>query len=387
MSWSVDTGTEIVKRLISWRRLWALCGKETRQIFRDPSSNLLAFILPVVMLLIFGYGIDLDATKVNVGLLIEDSSAEGQNLASSFAGTAFFDITASHSRSELFPALTDGRLRGIIVIPSNFADTVHRGESEAAVQVIADGSEPQTASFVENYARGVWQDWIAQRSRSNGESATAAVSIETRVWFNPSAQSRNYLIPGSITLIMTVVGALMTSLVVAREWERGTMEALLASPITRGEFILSKLLPYYALGMVSLFICVAVGVFILRVPFRGSLWVLWIVASFFLAATLGTGLLMSTTTRNQFDAAQAALNAAFLPAMMLSGFIYEIGSMPAPIRVVTRLLPARYFVTAMQTLFQAGDLWSVIGPSILFLFLASVYFLGLTVRKTRRRLE
>jgi ABC-2 type transport system permease protein len=180
---------------------------------------------------------------------------------------------------------------------------------------------------------------------------------------------------------------LLTSLVIAREWERGTMEVLLASPITRTEFLLSKLLPYYGLGMASLLICVLVSVVWLRVPFRGSVLMLWAIGSLFLGSALGLGLLLSSATRNQFNAAQAALNAAFLPALILSGFIYEIRSMPLVIRAVTYLIPARYFVTAMQTLFQAGNVWSVLLPSMGFLALACVFFIGLTALKTRRRLD
>jgi len=186
---------------------------------------------------------------------------------------------------------------------------------------------------------------------------------------------------------MTVIGALLTSLVVAREWERGTMEALLASPVTRTELLLSKLLPYYALGIISLFLCVGVAVFIMHVPFRGSLLALWGIGSLFLTSSLGVGLLMSTLLRNQFNAAQAALNTAFLPAMMLSGFLFEIRSMPAVIRAITYLMPARYFVTAMQTLFQAGNVWPILLSSGVYLALASIFFIGLTALKTRRRLE
>ena len=186
---------------------------------------------------------------------------------------------------------------------------------------------------------------------------------------------------------MTVIGALLTSLVVAREWERGTMEALLASPVTKSELLLSKLIPYYALGMVSLIICVLVAVFLLHVPFRGSVWVLLLGGSLFMGSSLGLGLLLSTATRNQFNAAMAALNAGFLPALILSGFIYEIRSMPPPIRALTQLVPARYFVTMMQTLFQAGNIWAVLWPSMLFMGLAAIFFLGLTALKTRRRLE
>jgi ABC-2 type transport system permease protein len=246
----------------------------------------------------------------------------------------------------------------------------------------ANGAAPVPAATLEPR--------FSSNAAAPGTPASAgspAVTLEPRFWFNPSAESRNYLIPGSITVIMTVIGALLTSLVVAREWERGTMEALLASPVTRAELLLSKLLPYYALGIIALFICVGVSVFLVGVPFRGSALVLWLAGSLFLGSALGLGLLLSTVTRNQFNAAQAALNAAFLPAVILSGFIYEIRSMPPLIRAITYLVPARYFVTAMQTLFQAGNVWVVLLKSMLFLAIASAFFIGLTALKTRKRLE
>ena len=226
-----------------------------------------------------------------------------------------------------------------------------------------------------------------QRYEDRGQELKLEVTFEPRYWFNPSAQSRNFIIPGSITVVMTVIGALLTSLVVAREWERGTMEALLASPVTRVELLLSKILPYYGLGMVSLLICVAVAHWILKVPFRGTLAGIWVTASFFLLSVLGIGLAISSGMRNQFNAAQAALNAAFLPAVMLSGFIYEISSMPPVLRAVTHIIPARYFVSSMQTIFQAGTLWRLLAPDILMLMGTTVVFLGLTAKLTRRRLE
>lgn len=186
---------------------------------------------------------------------------------------------------------------------------------------------------------------------------------------------------------MTVLGALLTSLVVAREWERGTMEALLATSITRSEFLISKVLPYYALGILSELICITVAVFLLKVPFRGSIMMTLLVTTFFLLSALGLGLLLSTATRNQFDAAQGALNAAFLPSMMLSGFIFEISSMPLPVRLVTYLIPARYFVNAMQTLFQAGDVPQLLWRDIGCLIAASIFFLGVTAKLTKRRLD
>ena len=372
---------------VSIRRLRALCRKETWQILRDPSSNLIAFVLPVVMLFIFGYGINLDSSAVNLGLVLEDKSPEARHFADSLYGSPYLNVVTSQTRAEMEQALTAGRVRGFVVVPVDFAEKLKRPSDTAPLLVVADGSEPNTASFVQNYVSGAWSGWLQQRASERGEPPPPSISLEPRFWFNPGAESRNYLIPGSITIIMTVIGALLTSLVVAREWERGTMEALLASPVTRTELLLSKLLPYYALGIVSLFLCVGVAVFIMQVPFRGSLLALWGIGSLFLASSLGLGLLLSTVLRNQFDAAQAALNAAFLPAMMLSGFLFEIRSMPVFIQGITYLIPARYFVTAMQTLFQAGNVSPILLDSGMFLVAAGSFFIGLTALKTRRRLE
>ncbi|MDO9104185.1 MAG: ABC transporter permease [Methylovulum sp.] len=372
---------------ISFRRLSALCRKETLQILRDPSSNIIAFVLPVLLLFIFGYGINFDSKAVHIGLVLEDTSPEARRFANNLYGSPYFQVTTGLTRTELEHAMSAGQVRGFVVVPTDFAEKLKRPMDSAPLQVITDGAEPNTATFVQNYVRGIWNGWLLQRAAERGEMPTAEIGIESRFWYNASAESRNYLIPGSITIIMTVIGTLLTSLVVAREWERGTMEALLASPVTRTELLLSKLLPYYALGIVSLFLCVGVSVFILKVPFRGSLLVLWGIGSLFLASSLGMGLLLSTVLRNQFNAAQAALNAAFLPALMLSGFVYEIRSMPPLIQATTYLIPARYFVTAMQTLFQAGNVWPLLLSSGLFLLLASVFFIGLTALKTRRRLE
>jgi ABC-2 type transport system permease protein len=392
----------------SLRRLRALCKKETLQILRDPSSNIIAFVLPIVMLMIFGYGISLDTPGLRVGLVLEDSSPEARLFAASLFGSPYLRVQTARSRAELAQALVRGRVRGFVIVPPDFSQKLSQPSDTVPLLIVTDGAEPNTANFVENYIRMAWEGWLEQRAAERGlsldggaDSSPASperglqpaagpaptVTLEPRFWFNPSAESRNYLIPGSITVIMTVIGALLTSLVVAREWERGTMEALLASPVTRLELLLSKFLPYYALGIISLFICVAVSVFLLGVPFRGSVLVLWLVGSLFLGSALGLGLLLSTVTRNQFNAAQAALNAAFLPAVILSGFIYEIRSMPALIRAITYLVPARYFVTAMQTLFQAGDVWVVLLKSMLFLAAASAFFIGLTALKTRKRLE
>jgi ABC-2 type transport system permease protein len=372
---------------LSFRRLRALCWKETLQIFRDPSSNLIAFVLPLLLIFVFGFGINLDTPTLHVGLLKEGTGKDADGLAAALEGTPSMHVRRYESREAMERDIVDSRIRGFMIIPADFSRRMNQPGETAPVQVVADGSEPNTAQFVSNYFEAIWQHWLLQRAEDRGEEMKREVSLEPRYWYNPSAKSRNFLIPGSITVIMTVIGALLTSLVVAREWERGTMEALLASPVTRAELLLSKILPYYALGMISLVMCVAAARWLMGVPFRGSILALGIVGSFFLLSVLGIGLAISTATRNQFNAAQAALNAAFLPAMMLSGFIYEISSMPTFLRGVTHLIPARYFVSAIQTIFQVGTPWKVLLPDILMLMASSALFIGLTARLTRRRME
>jgi ABC-2 type transport system permease protein len=372
---------------LSGRRLRALCWKETLQIFRDPSSILIAFFMPVLLLFIFGYGINLDFSRLRIGLRMEDGGADATAFAAALKGSPWLEVHAYDSRAAMERALVDSQVRGFVVIPQDFSRKMKQPGATAPVQLVADGTEPNIAQFVRSTVNGVWQQWQMQRAEDRGEELRREVSLEPRVWFNPSAESRNFIIPGSITVIMTVIGALLTSLVVAREWERGTMEALLASPVTRTELLLSKILPYYGLGMISLLLCVAVAHWVLRVPFHGTISALWVVGSLFLLSVLGIGLAISTGMRNQFNAAQAALNAAFLPAVMLSGFIYEISSMPVFLRGVTHIIPARYFVSSMQTIFQAGALWQLLLPDILMLAGTTVVFIGLTAKLTKRRME
>jgi ABC-2 type transport system permease protein len=372
---------------VSPRRLKALCVKEVLQMFRDPSCMLIAFVMPVLMLFIFGYGINLDSSRLRVGWHAEDAGDDARSLAAALRGSAWLDVHDYPSRRSLEEALIRSEIRGYVLVQQDFSRHLRQPGHTAPIQVVTDGSEPNIAQFVKSTVRGVWQSWQLQRAEDHGNEMKREIVMEPRYWFNPAAQSRNFIIPGSITVIMTVIGAMLTSLVVAREWERGTMEALLASPMTRAEFLLGKILPYYGLGMISLLICVAVARWVLGVPFRGTLAGVWITGSVFLLSVLGIGLLISTAMRNQFNAAQAALNAAFLPAVMLSGFIYEISSMPAPLRALTLLMPARYFVSCMQTIFQAGTLWELLWREILMLSATAALFLGLTAKLTRRTME
>lgn len=371
----------------SWWRLKALCIKETKQILRDPTSGLISIVIPLILLFIFGYGINLDSSTVRIGILVEQQSEDARELIQAFAGSPYIKPKISDNRQQLINMMQSGEIRGLIVIPVNFDAQLARSDGKAQIQVITDGSEPNTASFVQNYAKGVWQIWLQQRGQDQGNPANPLIDMQVRYWFNPATISQHFIIPGAITIIITVVGAILTSLVVAREWERGTMEALLSTQITRTELLLSKLLPYQVLGSLAMTLCMLVAVFVLDVPYRGSLWILSAITSLYLATALGIGLLISTITRNQFNAAMIALNVAFLPAIMLSGFIFEINSMPAFIQAVTYFIPARYFVSSLHTLFLAGNISTILMINLLLLIASAILFIGLTAWKTPRRLD
>lgn len=371
----------------SWRRLRALCIKESKQIVRDPSSALIAIVIPLILLFIFGYGINLDSSKLRLGILVNQQSEPARELINTFIGSPFIDATLSDNRRELIDKLQAGHIRGIVVIPADLDKRLARQGDIAQIQVITDGSEPNTANFVQGYASGIWQIWQQQRAQDRGISSEPPIDVRLRYWFNPAAISQHFIIPGAISIIITVVGAILTSLVVAREWERGTMEALLSTQVTKTELLLSKLLPYQVLGSFVMVLCMVVTVYVLDVPYHGSLWLLALVTSLYLATALGMGLLISTVTRNQFNAAMISLNAAFLPAIMLSGFVFEIDSMPVAIQVVTYVIPARYFVESLQTLFLAGNIMPVIISNLVLLILSALVFIGLTALKTRRRLD
>ncbi|MCB1061307.1 MAG: ABC transporter permease [Verrucomicrobiae bacterium] len=375
--------------LARWRRIRGLIRKEMAQVVRDPSSVLIAFVLPGVLLFLFGYGVSLDATAVKVGVVMESATPEAQSLVAAFRNSPSYEVRVGRDRRDFEEDLVAGNIRGLIVIPATLTESLRRGDAVTAIQVIVDGSEPNTASFVQNYAQGTVANWMVQQSFDVGRSRSIAprVSTEPRVWFNPEIQSRWFLLPGSIAIIMTIIGTLLTALVVAREWERGTMEALMATPLGTLEFIIGKLTPYYLLGMGSLAVCVVVSVTLFELPFRGSVFVLVLVSSIFLITMLALGLLISTVSKNQFVASQIALVVGFLPSFLLSGFVFEISSMPLPIQTLTRIIPARYFVTCLQTIFLAGDVRSVLVPNTLALVAIGSVLMLLVARKTSRRLD
>lgn len=373
------------------RRLRALIRKEFLQILRDPSSILIAFVLPLILLFIFGYGVNLDSNRLPIGLVLEDTSPDIASLATAFTNSRFFAVRTAQDRRVFIPDLVAGRLRGIVVVPRNFFSQ-GMGEYGAdspdmTIQVITDGSEPNIAFFVQNYAQGVVRVWGRHQSKDLGARFEEPISVEPRFWFNEELKSRNFLLPGSIAVTMTLIGTLLTSLVIAREWERGTMEALMATPVTITELLLGKLIPYFLLGLGSMVVCWMVATLWYEVPFRGSFTALLAATSVFLLTALGQGLLISSFSKNQFLAAQIALMAGFLPALMLSGFVFEIASMVAPVRGVTYAVAARYFVSTLQTLFLTGTLWPMLLKAMGAMLVISAVFFILTARKTVKRLD
>jgi ABC-2 type transport system permease protein len=371
---------------LSWQRLRALLRKESLQIVRDPSSIGIAFVLPLVLLLLFGYGVSLDARGVPIALVVENPTPDAASFAGAFAESPWFTPYLLTDYPAAETALLNGDVQGIVRLRPDFARRLHDPDG-APIQVLVNGVDANTARLVQGYLQGVWQTWLTQRLTQRGHELKAPVLLEQRVWFNPEVRSRNFLVPGLIAIIMTLIGALLTAMVVAREWERGTMEALMATPVTVAEILLGKLLPYFVLGMGGLGLALAMAVWQFQVPLLGSLWLLLACSALFLLLALAMGLLFSTIARNQFTAAEIALIATFLPAFILSGFVFDIGSMPPAVQLFTYLVGARYFVAILHTLFLAGDLWSVILPNLLGLGLLTAVFVGVTRRLTRKRLE
>lgn len=377
---------------MSPRRLVGLVRKESLQVVRDPSAILIAFVLPTVLLFLFAYAVSLDVQDVRIAVVVESDAAAARELAAAFAASRYFEVTPARHRREVEEGLVSGELRGLVVIPQDFDRRLASGAevAQGAVQVLTDGSQPNTASFVSGYAEGVVATWLEDRLRRKvGASAGGgpAVALEPRIWFNPEVESRRFLLPGAIAIVMTTIGTLLTALVVAREWERGTMEALISTPAGIFEILLGKLLPYFGLGLLATLGCGVLSLTVFDVPLRGSWLALLTLSAAFLMPALGQGLLISALARNQFVAAQVAVFSGFLPSFLLSGFLFEIESMPAPIRLLTYAVPARYFVSTLQTVFLAGDVWSQLLPNILAMLAIGAVFFTITALNTRKSLD
>ena len=367
-------------------RLRGLIRKEAWQIVRDPSSILIAFILPLVLLFIFGFGVSLDASHVKVALVVEKPSPQTMRFSSAFEHSEYFAPVHFQEARQAEKAMERGQVRAIVWLREDFSQKVLSGRS-APIGLLVDGVDANSARIVEGYLQGVWQQYLAEEAQSRGVSLTTPVSVQERIWFNPEVRSRNFLVPGLVAVIMTLIGALSTAMVVSREWERGTMEALWVTPVRVGEVLLGKLIPYFLLGMGGMLLTVAMAWWVFEVPLRGSFWLLLLSSMLFLLAALGMGLLISTVARNQFVAGQVAIIATFLPAFILSGFIFDIDSMPPAIQFLTHIIAARYFVAILQTIFLVGNVWVVFVGNALALLAMAAFFMLLVRRRTKKNLE
>ena len=367
------------------RRIRALTVKETRQVLRDPSSIAIGIVFPLMMILLFGYGMSLDVSRVSVAVVDEDASADSTALVGAFQLSPNFVVTMARSMDEANTIFLDRKVDGVLRIPSDFSRRWHLGEAE--VQILVNGTDANQARIMQRYAQGPVAEWSAAQAGPVASAATGPVIVVNRMWFNENNNSQYFLVPGLIVLVMTIIGAFLTAMVVAREWERGTLEALFVTPMRAGEFLISKLLPYFALGMIGFVLCLLAGQFLFHVPLRGSLFLLCLASMIYLLVALGIGLLLSTLVKSQFLASQLAMTLTFLPAMMLSGFLYDLRSMPAVIRGITYALPARYAVALMQTLYLAGNVGSVVWLNLGVLTAMAVALLVLTRLVTRKQLS
>lgn len=368
-------------------RMRGLVLKEFRQVVRDPSSIAIAFVMPIILLLLFGYGVSLDARDVPVALVLENPGPEAADFATHFHLTPYFKVYTTTSMQAAEESMMRRQVDAVVRVPSDFASRLEHG-GRAPIQLLLNGVDANRARVVAGYAEGVWQTWLEQRLRdAPGRTMAPPLLVEHRLWFNATGRSTNFLVPGIVALVMTLIGALLTALVMAREWERGTMEALLVTPVRVREILLSKLLTYFIMGMGGLALCVVMSYYLFDVPLRGSLLTLVGASALFLLVALGIGLLISSATSSQFVAGQIAIIATYLPVFFLSGFIFDIASMPAPIQAITRVVPARYYVAMLHTIFMAGDVWSVLLPNAVALAVMATVFLGLTRLRMRKRLE
>jgi ABC-2 type transport system permease protein len=370
--------------MFKFRRFKALFIKESYQIIRDPSSILIALVLPLILLFLMGYAISLDSKHTPIGIVVEKSSKYTLSLVDAFRMSESFKVEVGNNRKDFEEKLQRGTIRAIIVIPSTFEKDLET--SNTKIQILADGSEPNIAGFVQKYSSGVWSNWLMQEGFVK-KATSSSLDIQTRYWFNSPLLSSYFLLPGSIAIILTLIGTLLTALVVAREWERGTMEAIMSTPITIMELLLGKLLPYFVLAMISMLICVSIAIFWFEIPFRGSFLLLFLTSALYLFPALGLGLLISTLAKNQFVAAQAALIVGFLPAFLLSGFIFQISSMPIWLQYITHAIPARYLIEILQCIFLSGDIYEVILPNVFAMIIVGTIIFSIIIKITRKRLD
>jgi ABC-2 type transport system permease protein len=375
---------------MNWRRVRAISRKEFLHIFRDARSLALALLLPLLMLLLFGYALSLDVDRIQTVVYDRDLTPQSRDLIRSFGGSRYFEIIGVVSGyREIERKIDRSEALLAIVVPEGFAHDLTSGRT-ANVQFILDGSDSNTASIafgytdtvIQNYSRRVRSE--VQIRRGAGE-LKPAIDVRTRVWYNNDLKSRNYIVPGLIAVILMIIAALLTSLTIAREWETGTMEQLLSTPVRPAELVLGKLSAYFAIGAVDALIALVVGVWIFGVPLRGNVWLLMAMSCIFMFGALCWGIFLSAATRSQLMAYQLGTLTSFLPAFLLSGFIFALENMPLPIQIVSYLIPARYFITIARGIFLKDIGVKVLWLPMLLLVGFAVFVFVAASRRMRQK--
>lgn len=367
-------------------RLFAIARKEWIQLRRDPRSLILAFALPVLLLLLFGYAITWDVRNIDLVVIDQDRSAQSRALVEGFTASGYFRLVGRLERTaDVRGVFERGRARLALVIPPRFEADLGSGRPPA-LQALVDGSDANTATIALGYVRATVQQWAGREGLAGGVPRPP-ITVRSRVWYNEELASRNMIVPGLVAVIMSVIAAMLTSLTIAREWERGTMEQLAATPVTRAEVVLGKLLPFLAIGMIDVFVTSVLGVTLFHVPFRGDVVLFTVLSFLFLAGALGLGVFISAVARSQMLATQIAMIATFLPAFLLSGFMYAIDVMPPPLQALSALIPARYFLVVTRGVFLKGVGADVLWSQAVFMLVFGVAGVALAVRAFRKELQ
>jgi len=373
-------------------RIVAMMRKEVIQIRRDPRSLLIILLIPVVQLLMYGYAVNLDARHVPLCLYDRDGSQTSRDLLTHFRATDYFDVVRISERySDVVRQIDRGTCTVAIVVPPQFSERLHM-TGDARVQALVDASDANTASLGMAYAQGIVQGYamdiaVEFQGRHGVAPRPAAVSFQARTWFNEDLESMANIVPGVVALVMAVVGSFLTSLTIAREWERGTMEQLLSTPIGRLEIQIGKLTPYFIIGLADTGLCAGMAVWWFDVPFRGSWIVLVGCSMLFLVAVLSLGYYISVTAKSQLGAGQMAMLATFLPTFLLSGVIFPIDQMPVPVQWITRIVPGRYYVAILRNVFLKGTAVSLLVPQLAALGAIAAVLIVLSTRAFQKRLE
>jgi ABC-2 type transport system permease protein len=377
---------------VSLTRLFAVARKEALQLRRDPRSLLLAFALPVLLLVLFGYAISWDVTEIRLAVADGDRSAASRALIDAFGSSGYFKLVRRLERpAEITPLLERGEAQLVLVVPPDLSADLDAGRP-AELQAIVDGSDANTATIALAYAEAIVRTWASHAGAGGarlvavGAAVRPPIEAESRVWFNEELASRNMIVPGLVAVVMMIIAAMLTSLTIAREWERGTMEQLASTPVTRAEVVFGKLLPYVGIGLADVVVSTLLGVVLFGVPFRGSPLLLMVLSFFFMVGALGLGMFISAVARSQVLATQIAMVATFLPAFLLSGFMFAIDVMPAALRAISYLIPARYFLVVTRGIFLKGVGLEVLRTQGLLMVAFAAAGLGLAIARFRKEL-